>query len=1017
MTKHGVLDFVLFSAFIMVSVALFPALGNGNIAQGSGLPPPRTLTANPAITDIIKNISKPNLYTWNYELQNMSTRFDYSKKFNDSTNYTFDKFSGWTNLKVEKQEFIYDNHVLNNVIATLPGMNESNKTVFIVGGHYDSIQYPASMTDPEVYAPGADDDGSGTVVTMELARLLSKFKFENTIIFGLWAAEEVGLVGSSYYAKYADFAGMDIGGYLNFDMVGNDANIGDTNYGVSIGSADESLWLSDYMTNVNTEYNLGLTITPTAASGSSDHAPFLAHGFPAIECAETDFSPNWHKISDTVDNMSFDLVEMVAKLAAASVCSLAGLKTPGLGMVSLDRNAYRPDGNVRVSLYDTVLNLDPGLNDTAQVTVTSTSDPAGKSLSLNETNIDSSVFAGTISLSDTNPPPPGKLLVKGGDIITAEFIDYAPVPPETRTAIARIDNSSPALWNISVVPQVDVATVYLDTDEIANAKVLYGNTTSLGQGAAERGLQLAHEVFVYNLEPDTVYYFDVQVTDEAGNPALDNNGGMHYAFTTILGATSRPGPGYAYWVRENKDAPGGTAAHVDGGLRTGFGSTYKKYHGAFQVNFTEPPAGCVVTNASVSLYGQGWYSQTGALGLWRLEMLASTIDNDFPRHNYWQIEGAIVEAPVPPMLDDFGLHFKEWNTFYYTKGQYPLLESHLKLGKISFRLDGPVGPKSKIYSWDSGYGMDSAGYQYAPIVALTYTNTGDVTGPVSTALELDPNPAPVNSTVTLKAHSYDTDTGGSKIVSAEFFVGNDPGIAMGIPMMAQDNAMTSPAEDLRGEFNVSSLAPGSYPVSVRARDSSGNWGPVAVTTLHVVKNALQNYTWSKSIMHVGWNFVSFPVFASGTPGNMLQSLAGKYDRVLVYCPDNPVCPWREFSLRKPPYLNEMMLLDNSAGFWVNITVSPGLGSYVQILFEVTGCNLTNSTYIALKKGWNMIGYPSLDTGKTVADVFKGIKYDSVMVFNATAPHRLAALAASSAMLPGEAYWVHVSEDALLKVKY
>ena len=89
----------------------------------------------------------------------------------------------------------------------------------VCGAHYDS--YNKSLGHPDsLRAPGADDNASGTSGILETARLLSKCKFERSIIYCGFAAEEIGLIGSAAYAKDCADQRMDIVGYFNLDMIG-----------------------------------------------------------------------------------------------------------------------------------------------------------------------------------------------------------------------------------------------------------------------------------------------------------------------------------------------------------------------------------------------------------------------------------------------------------------------------------------------------------------------------------------------------------------------------------------------------------------------------------------------------------------------------------------------------------------------------------------------------------------------------------------------------------------------------
>src|SRR6185312_15810050 len=109
-------------------------------------------------------------------------------------------------------------HIVN-VVATLPGVQpESRDRIYVVSGHYDSM--PTDPTDPSSDAPGANDDASGTAVSMELACVMSRFQFDATLVFLAVAGEEQGLLGSEGWAKAAKAKGLDVAGMLDDDIVG-----------------------------------------------------------------------------------------------------------------------------------------------------------------------------------------------------------------------------------------------------------------------------------------------------------------------------------------------------------------------------------------------------------------------------------------------------------------------------------------------------------------------------------------------------------------------------------------------------------------------------------------------------------------------------------------------------------------------------------------------------------------------------------------------------------------------------
>lgn len=120
---------------------------------------------------------------------------------------------------------------LTNVYAILRGTDPAQAgRMVLVTGHYDSInsQVFKSWADTSGAAPGANDDGSGTAVSLECARALSKLKFPSTIVFVAVAGEEEGLVGSEHLAKLARSENWDLEAVLNNDIVGGNTTPGDT---------------------------------------------------------------------------------------------------------------------------------------------------------------------------------------------------------------------------------------------------------------------------------------------------------------------------------------------------------------------------------------------------------------------------------------------------------------------------------------------------------------------------------------------------------------------------------------------------------------------------------------------------------------------------------------------------------------------------------------------------------------------------------------------------------------------
>jgi hypothetical protein len=128
------------------------------------------------------------------------------------------------NMTVQKQTFVQpvSNRIpvpttITNVIATLQG-TASPQRYYVVTGHLDSRV--TDVLDFTSDAPGADDDGSGVAVVLELARLFATYQFPGTLVFATVAGEEQGLYGSAHMAAQMAAAGADVQGMFSNDIVG-----------------------------------------------------------------------------------------------------------------------------------------------------------------------------------------------------------------------------------------------------------------------------------------------------------------------------------------------------------------------------------------------------------------------------------------------------------------------------------------------------------------------------------------------------------------------------------------------------------------------------------------------------------------------------------------------------------------------------------------------------------------------------------------------------------------------------
>jgi hypothetical protein len=187
---------------------------------------------------------------------------------------------------------------LQNVYAILPGTDEKlAKTVFIVSGHFDSR--PSNVMDPEADAPGADDDGSGTAVSVECARLLSKAvangkgSYRATILFATVSGEEQGLLGSTHLMDWVKQQGYTVGGMFTDDIVGADTAPGGP-HRVRVFSGNGEIEDADSparelaraIEEIDGRSAIRLIFRQDRYGRGGDHYPFYKAGLPAVRFTE-----------------------------------------------------------------------------------------------------------------------------------------------------------------------------------------------------------------------------------------------------------------------------------------------------------------------------------------------------------------------------------------------------------------------------------------------------------------------------------------------------------------------------------------------------------------------------------------------------------------------------------------------------------------------------------------------------------------------------------------------------------
>lgn len=218
-----------------------------------------------------------------------------------------------------------DIETADNIIAVQWGTKKPDEFV-VCGAHYDS--WNSDGSDPDtIRSPGADDNASGVAGILEIARFLSKYKFERSIIYGNWCAEEIGLVGSAAYARDCAIRGMDIVGYFNLDMIGYLEEGSDIHVNLMFTTRDSLI--ADYVFNFSHVYYPEMRIWQDwLAWGDSDYSSFNRNHYAAVHTFEDTHasSPFIHSRQDilglSVNNL--EQSKRFTELNLGLVATLAG---------------------------------------------------------------------------------------------------------------------------------------------------------------------------------------------------------------------------------------------------------------------------------------------------------------------------------------------------------------------------------------------------------------------------------------------------------------------------------------------------------------------------------------------------------------------------------------------------------------------------------------------------------------------------------------------------------------------
>jgi len=234
----------------------------------------------------------------------------------NAMNWIISQYQSWGYTDIEQQEVSVWGETGYNIIVTKTGTLYPDQFV-IIDGHYDTI-----------HGPGVNDNGSGTSIILEIARILKDVPTEYSIKFIHFTAEELGLIGSYHYVQeIAVPQNLDIKLVLNIDEVGGvggetnntitcerDEDWPNSNNSASDTATTQLANLMELYSDLNTQFSYAY---------ASDYVPFQEEGFVITGLYEANESPYPHSPDDTFENMDPDFVFQVAKGSLGALCFFA----------------------------------------------------------------------------------------------------------------------------------------------------------------------------------------------------------------------------------------------------------------------------------------------------------------------------------------------------------------------------------------------------------------------------------------------------------------------------------------------------------------------------------------------------------------------------------------------------------------------------------------------------------------------------------------------------------------------
>jgi Zn-dependent M28 family amino/carboxypeptidase len=287
----------------------------------------KEISINSSIASQVALVAPINIQTWVDELTGFHNRHSKSKYINQVAEWIKNELLklGYGN-GVHFHDYTESGYQLKNVICDKRGTSQK---YIIICAHYDTI-LKENLDDSVSRAPGADDNASGVVALLEIARIISSLNLEKNVQFAFFSGEEQGLWGSMHYAQQIKENNTDLHLLINMDMCGETGFLSSSKTAnVDVDDGQTGV----VTTNNQTSQSFGLTMEQMAKNYTdldiefdpiyaSDYMPFEARGYVCIGAydgsAETS-NPHYHSSTDTPGNLNINFLVSVTKMVLATL--------------------------------------------------------------------------------------------------------------------------------------------------------------------------------------------------------------------------------------------------------------------------------------------------------------------------------------------------------------------------------------------------------------------------------------------------------------------------------------------------------------------------------------------------------------------------------------------------------------------------------------------------------------------------------------------------------------------------